>query len=85
MDVASMFPVGTPVNHQLPEYNGFGSLEDSEQNCKKINPDRPKKNYIKMLANGNEKLRFKAKMVFFVSLGPDHENFKIPGRIRTKK
>merc|ERR1712131_79898 len=24
---------------------------------------RPKKNYIKMLANGNEKLRFKAKMV----------------------
>ena len=65
MDVASMFPVGTPVNHQLPEYNGFGSLEDSEQNCKKINPDRPKKNYIKMLANGNEKLRFKAKMVLF--------------------
>lgn len=63
MDVASMFPVGTPVNHELPEYNGFGSLEDSEQNCKKINPDRPKKNYIKMLANGNEKLRFKAKMV----------------------
>ena len=62
MDVASMFPAGTPVNHELPEYNGFGSLEDSEQNCKKINPDRPKKNYIKMLANGNEKLRFKAKM-----------------------
>jgi len=47
----------------LPEYNGFGSLEDTEQNCLRIVPDRPKKNYLKMLVNGNEKLRFKAKMI----------------------
>lgn len=47
----------------LPEYNGFGSLEDSQQNCLRIVPDRPKKNYLKMLVNGNEKLRFKAIMI----------------------
>ena len=47
----------------VPDWNGFGSLEDSEENCKRIVPDRPRKNYLKMLLAGNEKLRFKAKMV----------------------
>jgi len=58
-----LFPADAEIVHKLPDYNGFGTLEDSEQNCKKIVPDRPKKNYIKMLVAGNEKLRFEAVML----------------------
>ena len=36
----SMLPRATPVVHKLPDYNGFGSIEDSEQNCKKIVPGK---------------------------------------------
>lgn len=73
-----MLPQTSPIEHKLPDYNGFGSIEDSEQNCKRIVPgdsfcllhtivlfnrsDRPKKNYLKMLINGNEQLRFEAVM-----------------------
>jgi len=60
--VESMLPQTSPIEHKLPDYNGFGSIEDSEQNCKRIVPDRPKKNYLKMLINGNEQLRFEAVM-----------------------
>ena len=63
MDVGSYFHNAPPPEYELPEYNGFGGIEDSAQNCLKIAPDRPKKNYLKMLINGNQKLRFKAKMV----------------------
>jgi len=63
VNLSNYLPTAVSIQHKLPEYNGFGSLEDSEQNCKKISPDRPKKNYIKMLRNGNETLRFKAKMM----------------------
>jgi len=63
VDIKSYYAAGDAPTVPLPDYNGFGSLEDSEQNCKKIVPNRPKKNYLKMLVNGNEKLRFKAKMI----------------------
>lgn len=62
INLDQIFPKSDSIQHELPPYNGFGSLEDSAQNCKKIDPVRPKKNYIKMLTNGNAKLRFKAKM-----------------------
>ena len=35
-----MLPQATPIVHKLPDYNGFGSIEDSEQNCKKIVPGK---------------------------------------------
>jgi len=63
LDIGGHFQIPDPPAGELPEYNGFGSLEDSKQNCLRIVPDRPKKNYLKMLINGNEKLRFKGKMV----------------------
>ena len=72
-----IFKVSDPPVAPVPEWNGFGSLEDSEENCKRIVPDRPRKNYLKMLLAGNEKLRFKAKMVDFVNFQFLLRNFKI--------
>ena len=35
-----LFPASAEIVHKLPDYNGFGTLEDSEQNCKKIVPGK---------------------------------------------
>jgi hypothetical protein len=50
------------VVHQIPPYNGFGSLEDSLQNCLSLVNQPPKKDFIKMLENDNKVLRYEAKM-----------------------
>ncbi|XP_020497125.2 EF-hand domain-containing protein 1 [Labrus bergylta] len=47
---------------EIPAYNGFGSLEDSLQNCLSLNPEPPKKNMLQMLENGNKVLRFSARL-----------------------
>lgn len=47
---------------QIPPYNGFGSLEDSLQSCLSLVPQPPKKDFIKMLANQNQVLRYEASM-----------------------
>lgn len=47
---------------KLPPYNGFGSLEDSLQNCLHLIPEPPKKNVIKMLEN-DQVLRYCARLV----------------------
>lgn len=47
---------------QIPPYNGFGSLEDSLQNCLSLVNQPPKKDFIKMLENDNKVLRYEAKM-----------------------
>ena len=47
----------------LPPYNGFGSLEDSRQNCVSLRPQPPKKDIIKMLENQHMVLRYTAKLV----------------------
>ena len=47
---------------EVPPYNGFGSLEDSLQNCLSLVPKPPKKNVIKMLENNLKVLRYSAKM-----------------------
>ena len=52
----------TKVDHQIPPFNGFGSLEDSMQNCLSLVPQPPKKDFIKMLENDNKVLRYQAKM-----------------------
>lgn len=48
---------------EVPPYNGFGSLEDSLQNCLHLIPEPPKKNLLKMLENDNKVLRYSAKLV----------------------
>lgn len=46
----------------LPPYNGFGSLEDSTQNCLSLIPQPPKKDFIKMLENDHKILRYEARL-----------------------
>lgn len=44
----------------IPPYNGYGSLEDSLQNCLHLVPEPPRKDYLKMLENQNRVLRYEA-------------------------
>lgn len=46
----------------IPPYNGFGSLEDSLGSCFHLEPEPPRKDFIKMLSNDHNKLRFLAVM-----------------------
>uniref|UniRef100_UPI0037E71C01 EF-hand domain-containing protein 1 n=1 Tax=Semicossyphus pulcher TaxID=241346 RepID=UPI0037E71C01 len=55
---------------EVPPYNGFGSLEDSLQNCLHLLPEPPKKHVLKMLVNGNQVLRYSARLD---SQNPDDE------------
>ncbi|CAF1059978.1 unnamed protein product [Didymodactylos carnosus] len=45
---------------EIPPFNGFGSLEDSLQNCLRLQPDRPKKDYVKLMENEHRVLRYEA-------------------------
>nr|XP_015194526.1 PREDICTED: EF-hand domain-containing protein 1 [Lepisosteus oculatus] len=47
---------------EFPPYNGFGSLEDSVQNCLSLIPEPPKKDLIKMLENDHKVLRYEARL-----------------------
>ncbi|XP_041815318.1 EF-hand domain-containing protein 1 [Chelmon rostratus] len=47
---------------EVPPYNGFGSLEDSLQNCLSLIPEPPKKNVLKMLGNSHMVLRYTARL-----------------------
>ena len=52
-----------PVPHarmEIPPYNGYGSLEDSLQNCMYLVPEPPKKDYIKLMENEHKILRYEA-------------------------
>ncbi|XP_023270810.1 EF-hand domain-containing protein 1 [Seriola lalandi dorsalis] len=57
---------------EFPPYNGFGSLEDSLQNCLSLIPEPPKKNVLKMLENDHKVLRYSARL--------DSQNPKDEGR-----
>ncbi|XP_044025845.1 EF-hand domain-containing protein 1 [Siniperca chuatsi] len=57
---------------EVPPYNGFGSLEDSLQNCLSLIPEPPKKNLLKMLENSHKVLRYSARL--------DSQNPKDEGR-----
>ncbi|WP_411025290.1 DM10 domain-containing protein, partial [Salmonella sp. s57379] len=46
----------------IPPYNGFGSLEDSLQNCLTLFPEPPKKDLIKLIKNDNKVLRYAARL-----------------------
>ncbi|KAM9704326.1 EF-hand domain-containing protein 1 [Menidia menidia] len=49
-------------NREIPPYNGFGSLEDSLQNCLSLNPDPPKVNLLKIFENDGKVLRYIARL-----------------------
>lgn len=51
------------VTQVIPPYNGFGSLEDSLQNCLSLIPEPPKKDVIKLLENDHKVLRYAARLV----------------------
>lgn len=53
----------SPCLQEVPPYNGFGSLEDSLQNCLSLIPEPPKKNVLKMLENSHMVLRYSARLV----------------------
>ncbi|KFQ24830.1 EF-hand domain-containing protein 1, partial [Merops nubicus] len=42
----------------IPPYNGFGTLEDSLQNCLSLFPKPPRKDIFKMLENNHKVLRY---------------------------
>ena len=44
----------------LPPYNGFGSFEDSRQNCIMLVPKPPKKDFLKLMNKDSIVLRFSA-------------------------
>ncbi|CAB1459901.1 unnamed protein product [Pleuronectes platessa] len=48
---------------EVPPYNGFGSLEDSLQNCLSLVPKPPRKDVMKMLENNLKELRYGATMI----------------------
>lgn len=50
------------IERKLPPFNGWGSHENSEENCKKIILKTPLSDYTKFLKYGNSRLRFGAKM-----------------------
>ncbi|XP_072218234.1 EF-hand domain-containing protein 1 [Leuresthes tenuis] len=47
---------------EIPPYNGFGSLEDSLQNCLSLNPEPPKVDVLKMFENDRKVLRYIARL-----------------------
>ncbi|XP_041661962.1 EF-hand domain-containing protein 1 [Cheilinus undulatus] len=47
---------------KAPPYNGFGSIEDSLQNCLSLHPEPPKKNLEKILENANKVLHYSARL-----------------------
>ncbi|XP_066554744.1 EF-hand domain-containing protein 1 isoform X1 [Amia ocellicauda] len=53
---------GEEAKMDIPPYNGFGSLEDSLQNCLSLIPEPPKKDLIKMLENDHKVLRYEARL-----------------------
>jgi hypothetical protein len=52
-----------PREFQLPPYNGFGDMRDSEENCKKLVPKPPKTDFHKAMNNAANVLRYSARMV----------------------
>ncbi|TMS12196.1 EF-hand domain-containing protein 1 [Larimichthys crocea] len=61
LDVSKQTDTLQETKKKLPPYNGFGSLEDSLQNCLHLIPEPPKKNVIKMLEN-DQVLRYCARL-----------------------
>ncbi|KAJ8410253.1 hypothetical protein AAFF_G00202340 [Aldrovandia affinis] len=53
---------GPEAKREIPPYNGFGSLEDSLQNCMSLIPEPPKKDLLKLLEKDGKVLRYTARL-----------------------
>lgn len=56
-------PSMAPPKMPLPEYNGYGSLEDSRQNCTSLIPKPPKIDFRKLMLKEKLVMRFVVKIV----------------------
>jgi len=56
-------PAAELPERELPPWNGYGSLEDSKQNCMTVAPIPPKRDFVKLLENDFKKLRYELRMV----------------------
>lgn len=61
------------VKKEIPPYNGFGSPQDSKQNCLSLIAQPPKKDVMKMLENDLKILRY---AVVMDSPHPEDKNRK---------
>ncbi|XP_059621802.1 EF-hand domain-containing family member C2 [Phlebotomus argentipes] len=52
-----------PKERQLPAFNGWGTHQDSEENCKTLEPKPPKTDVKKFISHENQVLRFGAKLI----------------------
>jgi len=69
IDVAG--PAADVPKRILPSYNGFGSLEDSLQNCLTLMPKPPRKDFIQMLEFDTKTLRYEIQLI---SKRPEDKN-----------
>lgn len=53
----------------LPPYNGFGSYEDTVQNCIALIPKPPRRPFHKLMQNEKKVLRFVVKMTSEPGMG----------------
>lgn len=51
------------VTHEVPPYNGYGTLEDSLGSVYALQPKPPKKDVIKMFTEDQNVLRFEARLI----------------------
>lgn len=61
------------IHHQIPPYNGYGTLEDSIGSVYALDPKPPKKDEKKYYKSDIHVLRFDTKLI---STEPDDENRK---------
>jgi hypothetical protein len=61
------------VTHEVPPYNGYGTLEDSLGSVYALQPKPPKKDVIKMFTEDQNVLRFEARLI---SKTKDYNNRK---------
>jgi len=66
-------PAAELPKRELPPWNGYGSLEDSEQYCKRLAPIPPQKDFIKALHYDKQALRYELRMI---SLKPENNRRK---------
>ena len=79
LDAAALAPIDVTeevkplATNELPPHNGFGSLEDSRQNCIMLIAKPPKKNFHKIMDNEKKLMRFIARMSEDPVLAPGYK------------
>ena len=56
-------PLPSDRSSTLPPYNGYGTLEDSAQNCRHLVPKPPKRDFYKLINKSKIVLRFGTRFI----------------------